>query len=250
MEKRNGDGPFALARARADEHAPRERTGVRVGAGSLIEEDVRLGGEVGGSQTSRPVEIGSRSIVRSGSAIHEGARIGDRLVTGRNVVIGEDSSLGDDCRIWNNTLIEASCTIGDRVQISSNCYVGRFTTIGDDVTIGPGVSLTDDPHPGSDSHLCSRGPTIEPGAQIGANATILPFVTIGQRALVGAGSVVTQDVEAGVVVVGNPARVLKSIAEISCPLDIERGRYLEPLSRSSRRSTRPRGRPSSQNDRK
>jgi acetyltransferase-like isoleucine patch superfamily enzyme len=243
MEKPDRDDSSALARARPDERAPRNRPEVHVGVGTLVEEDVRLGGDAAGGQTSRAVEIGIRSIIRRGSQVHDGARIGDRLVTGRNVVIGEDSSLGDDCRVWNNTIIDSSCTIGDRVQISSNCYVGRFSTIADDVTIGPGASLADDPHPGSDTHLCSRGPTIERGAQIGTNATILPFVTIGERALIGAGSVVTHDVQAGVVVAGNPARVLKSIAEISCPLDVERGRYLEPTSQASQRSDHRRGRP-------
>ena len=58
------------------------------------------------------------------------------------------------------------------------------------------------------------------------NATILAFVTIGERAVVGAGSVVTRDVPAELVVVGNPARVLKSISEVACPLDLDRGEYL------------------------
>ena len=71
-----------------------------------------------------------------------------------------------------------------------------------------------------------RGPTIERGAQIGMNATILPFVTIGQRSVVGAGSVVTHTVPGELVVAGNPARVLKSVAQVSCPLDLELGEYL------------------------
>src|SRR6266481_3102861 len=101
-----------------------------------------------------------------------------------------------------------------------------FTTIEDDVTIGPGVGLANDPHPGSENHACMRGPTIERGAQIGMNATILPFVTIGQRSVVGAGSVVTRAVPAELVVAGNPARVLKSVSQVTCPLDLQPGEYL------------------------
>ena len=71
-----------------------------------------------------------------------------------------------------------------------------------------------------------RGPTIERAAQIGMNATILPFVTIGERSLVGAGSVVTRSVPTGLVVAGNPARILKSVAAVSCPLDLAAGEYL------------------------
>ena len=49
------------------------------------------------------------------------------------------------------------------------------------------------------------------GAWIGAGATILPGVTIGKFAVVGAASVVTHDVGDYEVVVGSPARVIKTL---------------------------------------
>jgi acetyltransferase-like isoleucine patch superfamily enzyme len=49
------------------------------------------------------------------------------------------------------------------------------------------------------------------GASIGAGAVILPGVRIGERAMVGAGAVVTRDVPSDVVVVGNPARVVRHL---------------------------------------
>ena len=49
---------------------------------------------------------------------------------------------------------------------------------------------------------------------IGGNSVIAPGVTIGDNVVVGAGSVVTKDVPDNVVVVGNPARILKKINEI------------------------------------
>jgi acetyltransferase-like isoleucine patch superfamily enzyme len=198
---------------------------VRIGQGTLIDDDVRLG--TGHAHAaSRPIEIGRDARIRGGSTIDDGARIGDRLETGHNVFIGEDTVIGDDFHVEDNTIIEAGCTLGDRVRVQANCYVAAFTTIEDDVTIGPGVGLANDPHPGSENHACMRGPTIERGAQIGMNATILPFVTIGQRSVVGAGSVVTRAVPAGLVVAGNPARVLKSVSEVTCPLDLELGEYM------------------------
>ena len=51
------------------------------------------------------------------------------------------------------------------------------------------------------------------GASIGSGATILANVTIGENAIVGAGSVVTKDVPANTIVAGNPARVLRKMAE-------------------------------------
>ncbi len=49
------------------------------------------------------------------------------------------------------------------------------------------------------------------GAWIGAGATILPGVTIGKSAIVGAASVVTHDIGDYEVVVGSPARVIKTL---------------------------------------
>ena len=45
---------------------------------------------------------------------------------------------------------------------------------------------------------------------IGAHSIILPGLTIGDGSIVGAGSVVTEDVPPGVIVAGNPAKVIRS----------------------------------------
>lgn len=48
---------------------------------------------------------------------------------------------------------------------------------------------------------------------LGTNALIMPGVTIGDNVLVAAGSVVTKSVESGMVVAGNPAKVLCTVEE-------------------------------------
>ena len=48
------------------------------------------------------------------------------------------------------------------------------------------------------------------GSWIGARAMILPGVQIGDGVVIGAGAVVVRDVEDYAVVVGNPAKVIKS----------------------------------------
>ena len=89
-------------------------------------------------------------------------------------------------------------------------------TIGDDVQIGPNVQLLTPTHP------VAAGPrrakweaalpiTIGDNVWLGGGAIVLPGVTIGDNSVVGAGAVVTKDVPADVVVVGNPARVVRTV---------------------------------------
>ena len=51
------------------------------------------------------------------------------------------------------------------------------------------------------------------GARIGGGAILLPGVEIGEEAFVGAGAVVTKNVEPRMLVVGNPARVMRAVPE-------------------------------------
>jgi acetyltransferase-like isoleucine patch superfamily enzyme len=62
-------------------------------------------------------------------------------------------------------------------------------------------------------HSLRKGPTIRRGARVGGGAVLLPGIEIGEEAFVGAGAVVTKDVPARVIVVGNPARVLREVPE-------------------------------------
>jgi maltose O-acetyltransferase len=54
---------------------------------------------------------------------------------------------------------------------------------------------------------------IEDGVFIGARALIMPNVRIGKNSIVAAGSVITKSVPEGVVVGGNPAKVIMTVAE-------------------------------------
>jgi NDP-sugar pyrophosphorylase family protein len=47
---------------------------------------------------------------------------------------------------------------------------------------------------------------------LGANAVVLPGIKIGDGSIIGAGAVVTKDVPVGMVVGGNPAKVITSVA--------------------------------------
>lgn len=158
-----------------------------------------------------------------GSITAEFARISSDVKLGRDVKINAFVNLygceiGDESRIGTFVEIQKGAFIGRKVKISSHSFICEGVTIEDNVFIGHGVMFINDKYPHAttvDGELQTEGdwvcvPTfVKKGASIGSNATILCGVTIGENAIVGAGSVVTRDVPAGVIVAGNPARLLK-----------------------------------------
>ena len=88
--------------------------------------------------------------------------------------------------------------------------------IGEDVRIGPNVQLLTPTHPieplnRRDGWEGAEPIVIEDNVWIGGGAIVLAGVTIGADSVVGAGAVVTKDVPPGVVVAGNPARILRRV---------------------------------------
>lgn len=124
------------------------------------------------------------------------------------------ATVGEDCNLCDQIFIENDVVIGDRVTIKCGVQLWDGTRIEDDVFIGPNATFTNDPMPRSRQHLASYPlTTVRRGASIGANATILPGITIGAGAMVGAGAVVTRSVPPHAVVVGNPARIQRYMAD-------------------------------------
>jgi acetyltransferase-like isoleucine patch superfamily enzyme len=159
------------------------------------------------------LEIGPHATVRAFTVIYAGSRIGSHLETGHGAVIREENKIGDHLSIWNQSTIDYGCVIGSNVRIHTGVYVAQFTTIEDDVFLAPGVMIANDRHP--ICRECMVGPTIKRGARIGINSTLLPGVVIGEGALVGAAAVVTKDVPPGVVVAGNPARIMGDVEALN-----------------------------------
>jgi acetyltransferase-like isoleucine patch superfamily enzyme len=187
---------------------------VKIGKDCQIGDFVIIGMPVEGLETI----IGDGALIRSHTVIYEGNVIGRNFQTGHGVLIRENNRIGDDVSIGSNSCIEHHIKIEDRVRIHSQVFIAEFSVLEEGCWIGPKVAFTNAYHPLCPKvKECLRGPTIKRGAKIGANSTILPNIIIGEEALVGAGSVVVEDVPPRKVVVGNPARVIKDIKDLTCP---------------------------------
>lgn len=139
---------------------------------------------------------------------------------GNNVSVGDDFICGFGCNIY----------VGDNVSINLRCTLidCNKIVIGNNVLIAPGVQINTATHP---VDLPERlNPDWRPGSSayrwqtyalpvvigdncwIGAGCIILPGVTIGAGSVIGAGSIVNRDIPADSVAVGNPCRVIRSLA--------------------------------------
>ncbi|MFK7829622.1 MAG: DapH/DapD/GlmU-related protein [Congregibacter sp.] len=119
--------------------------------------------------------------------------------------------------VWGRESGAGSIRIGKAVLMSPGTRVSASDeiTIGDGVMIANGVYITDsDWHTVYDRTERSQQATpvsIGNNVWLGDHATVLKGVTIGDNSVVAARAVVTRDVAAGVIVAGNPARVVREL---------------------------------------
>jgi acetyltransferase-like isoleucine patch superfamily enzyme len=171
------------------------------------------------STTSReplePAEIGDGTVVSTGAILFAGSRIGARVILGDQSCVRERVTIGDDVVLGRGSLVENDTTIGASTRIQAEAYITSYSTLEDEVFIAPCVVTTNDDFMGRTERrrALTKGPIIRRGARVGGGAVLCPGVEIGEEAFVGAGAVVTKDVPARMVVVGNPARVLREVPE-------------------------------------
>jgi sugar O-acyltransferase (sialic acid O-acetyltransferase NeuD family) len=124
--------------------------------------------------------------IRYGNAIHPSA------------IISEHASLGEGTVVMQGAVIQSCVSIGKHCIINTTASVDHDCLLEDYVHISPNATL------------CGAV-SVGEGSQVGAGAVVIPGIKIGKWSLVAAGAVVMKDVPDNVLVLGNPARVVKRI---------------------------------------
>jgi acetyltransferase-like isoleucine patch superfamily enzyme len=133
---------------------------------------------------------------------------------GGRISIGKDCYLGDNSRIWS----AESVTIGDRVYMSHNVNIHDTNSHSIDPVFRHKhfLEIMSNGHPQENSvDIVSRALFIEDDVWIGFNSVVLKGVRVGKGSIIAAGSVVTKDVPPFSIVAGNPAQVIRKLAEVS-----------------------------------
>ena len=128
----------------------------------------------------------------------------DKVFVAPNATVVGDVVLGENVNIWYGAVLRGdsgTITVGEGTNIQEHCILHEKTTIGSFCTIGHGAIV----------HGCTVGDC----SLIGMGAIVLNGAVLGEGCLVGAGAVVTgkTNAPAGSVLLGSPAKVVKTLTE-------------------------------------
>ena len=162
-----------------------------------------------------PVVIGRNCMLCPGVIVYIGTEVGEHTLLGDYCSIREDCSVGEYCIIGRNVCVNYETEIGHHTKIMSNTNITGNMKIGNHVFISVLVATSNDNAMGRDGYsreeIC--GGIIEDYVTVGAAANILPKVRIGRNSIIGASALVTKDVAPNSVMMGVPARLVRTVDE-------------------------------------
>jgi acetyltransferase-like isoleucine patch superfamily enzyme len=211
---------------------------VKIGKGAIIYDNVEIGDNcfigpyvIIGEPTidfyknpnhqNKKTTIGANSIIRAHTVIYEDVKLGEFFQSGHYTMIRENTVFGHHCSFGSCSELPGKVKVGNYVRIHSKVILCENIDVKDYVWIFPYAVITNAKHPPV-SELSTT--IINEYAQILTHATILPGINIGKNAIVGAGALVTKDVADERLVIGNPAKDVKSVLDIKD----EAGTYVYP----------------------
>lgn len=115
-----------------------------------------------------------------------------------SAVVSPGAVIGAGVFVGPGAVINTGAVIGDGVIVNTGATIDHDARLGEFAQVSPGCHLAGNVHLGELSFL-------------GTGCALIPGVSVGKKAVVGAGSVVVRDIPAGVVAMGCPARVTRSL---------------------------------------
>lgn len=112
--------------------------------------------------------------------------------------VSGNAALGVGCMIGPGACVSFDATLGQHVIVNAGATIAHDDSIGNFCTIAPQAAL-------------SGNVTLEDGVEVGTAAAIRQGTRVARGAMIGMGSVVTRDVQANACVIGNPAKLLKTL---------------------------------------
>jgi acetyltransferase-like isoleucine patch superfamily enzyme len=197
--------------------------GTRIGTNTVVLENAVLGRptiippesglvrrELGAEMP--PLLIGSACVIGANVVLYRGTTVGDRCIICDLTSVRENCSLGDDVLLGRCVTVQVNTRIGARTKIMDTTHLPGDMVVEEDVFISTHVCGASENSMGrGDPRGRWNGPRIRRGAYVSANATLLPDIEIGEDAVVGAGAVVTRSVAPRTLVLGVPAREVRTL---------------------------------------
>lgn len=217
------DNPrLAFAKVLAKFFVEKRKPGI--GQYTVIDPTAKIGKDVviGNNCTiGRNVEIGDYTEIRNNVIINDRVKIGAHCLIRSNSVIGEEGFgfanevdetpvriphlgsvvIGDYVEIGNftavargtlkNTIIHSHVKIDNLVHVAHNCVIGEKTMI---------IACAE----------VSGSSVIGENCWLGVGCSTMQKINIGADCVIGIGAVILKDVPSGAVLVGNPAKILRT----------------------------------------
>ena len=125
----------------------------------------------------------SSSGARFTNLIAPDAQVSKNAKLGLGVIVKKGSVIQAEADVGDNVTLQSYVAIGHGAKIGDNCQLSTFSVIGGETVVGEDTYIS-------------------------MNCSIRDKISIGSKVIVSAGSAVLKDVESGVTVVGNPARII------------------------------------------
>lgn len=111
--------------------------------------------------------------------------------------------------------VDPGAQLSRGVQVLAGAFVNSGAEVGENVLLNSGAIIEHDVVVGAHSHISpgaviAGGVRIGEGVHVGLGARVIQGVELGSGSVIGAGAVVIRDVPAGAVVVGVPAKDIRS----------------------------------------